>query len=231
MQKFSEVVEHNGGWAFKWGSFSLTFPTHAAALAAAEREIKGSYQVVEHKGAWAYKSDVFSNTFPTHAEALAAAEQFEIDSNIYKVVELDGVWAYTCYNAVMMTFPTRAAALARVEQREIEDRESSDSTDWHVSWQVADDPHYQLDDSARAQLRLLLYPIQFEARPVLGIDRVLKMIFGADAYQSPFECLDAIKRGLGSDEKLSAILPCRHNEDATRNYLRMLSNAIARNCP
>jgi hypothetical protein len=33
-----EVVEHDGGWAYKVGDvFSETFPTHAAAHAAAER--------------------------------------------------------------------------------------------------------------------------------------------------------------------------------------------------
>lgn len=33
-----EIVEHDGGWAYKVGAtFSETFPTHAAALAAARR--------------------------------------------------------------------------------------------------------------------------------------------------------------------------------------------------
>lgn len=33
-----EIVEHDGGWAYKVGAtFSETFPNHAAALAAARR--------------------------------------------------------------------------------------------------------------------------------------------------------------------------------------------------
>lgn len=33
-----DIVEHDGGWAFKLGdTLSATFPTHAAALAAAKR--------------------------------------------------------------------------------------------------------------------------------------------------------------------------------------------------
>lgn len=33
-----EIVEHDGGWAYKAGAtFSETFPTHEAALAAAKR--------------------------------------------------------------------------------------------------------------------------------------------------------------------------------------------------
>lgn len=33
-----EIVEHDGGWAYKVGAtFSETFPTHSAALAAARR--------------------------------------------------------------------------------------------------------------------------------------------------------------------------------------------------
>ena len=56
-----EIVEHDGGWAYKVGSvFSETFPTHAAALAAAqaaaaEQEVPGHSEVIEYedeKGRW-----------------------------------------------------------------------------------------------------------------------------------------------------------------------------------
>jgi hypothetical protein len=56
-----EIVEHDGGWAYKVGSvFSETFPTHSAALAAAqaaaaEQEVPGHSEVIEYedeKGRW-----------------------------------------------------------------------------------------------------------------------------------------------------------------------------------
>jgi hypothetical protein len=56
-----EVVEHDGGWAYKVdGVFSEPYPTHAAALraaraAAAEQRVPGHSEVIEYedaKGKW-----------------------------------------------------------------------------------------------------------------------------------------------------------------------------------
>jgi hypothetical protein len=56
-----EIVEHDGGWAYKVdGVFSEPFPTHAAALkaataAAAEQKVPGESAVIEFedtKGKW-----------------------------------------------------------------------------------------------------------------------------------------------------------------------------------
>jgi len=56
-----EIVEHDGGWAYKVdGVFSESFPTHAAALkaakaAAAEQQVPGDTEVIEfedEKGKW-----------------------------------------------------------------------------------------------------------------------------------------------------------------------------------
>jgi len=55
------IVEHDGGWAYKVGEvFSETFPSHAAALAAAklaatEQQVPGSSATIEYedeKGIW-----------------------------------------------------------------------------------------------------------------------------------------------------------------------------------
>jgi hypothetical protein len=49
-----EIVEHDGGWAYKVdGVFSEPFPTHAAALyaaraAAAEQRVPGHSEVIEY---------------------------------------------------------------------------------------------------------------------------------------------------------------------------------------
>jgi hypothetical protein len=56
-----EIVQHDGGWAYKVaGVFSETFPTHAEALAAAqaaaeEQEVPGHTETIEYeddKGKW-----------------------------------------------------------------------------------------------------------------------------------------------------------------------------------
>lgn len=56
-----EIVEHDGGWAYKVnGVFSEPYPTHAAALraaqkAAAEQELPGQTENIEYedeKGQW-----------------------------------------------------------------------------------------------------------------------------------------------------------------------------------
>jgi len=56
-----EIVEHDGGWAYKAsGVFSETFPTHAEAraaaeTAAAEQRVPGPTEAIEYedeKGRW-----------------------------------------------------------------------------------------------------------------------------------------------------------------------------------
>jgi len=52
-----EIVEHDGGWAYKvGGSFSETFPTHeaahrAAARAAAEQRLAGDTTAITYENA------------------------------------------------------------------------------------------------------------------------------------------------------------------------------------
>jgi hypothetical protein len=56
-----KIVQHDGGWAYTVdGAFSETFPSHAAALAAAkhaatEQRVPGSTEVIEYEtpdGKW-----------------------------------------------------------------------------------------------------------------------------------------------------------------------------------
>ena len=56
-----QVVEHDGGWAYKLGDvFSETFPSHdaaraAAAAAAAEQQLGGNDEAIEYQdrdGVW-----------------------------------------------------------------------------------------------------------------------------------------------------------------------------------
>jgi Uncharacterized protein conserved in bacteria (DUF2188) len=61
-----EIVEHDGGWAYKVGEvFSEPFPSHAAALAAAtraaaEQRVPGDTEAIDYedeKGAWHQELD------------------------------------------------------------------------------------------------------------------------------------------------------------------------------
>ncbi len=56
-----EIVEHDGGWAYKVGdAFSEAFPSHAAALkaaraAAAEQRVPGRTEIIQYEdenGRW-----------------------------------------------------------------------------------------------------------------------------------------------------------------------------------
>lgn len=52
-----EIVEHDGGWAYRMnGTYSETFPSHAAALAAAriaaaEQQVAGNTEGIEYEDA------------------------------------------------------------------------------------------------------------------------------------------------------------------------------------
>ena len=52
VEEIYQVVEHDGGWAYKVGAvFSETYPTHAAAAAAAKRaaaeqQVPGETEVI-----------------------------------------------------------------------------------------------------------------------------------------------------------------------------------------
>jgi hypothetical protein len=70
-----EIVEHDGGWAYKAdGVFSETFPSHAAALkaaqrAAAEQRVRGSTTVIQfedEKGRWHTETARGSDRPETH---------------------------------------------------------------------------------------------------------------------------------------------------------------------
>jgi hypothetical protein len=86
-----------------------------------------------------------------------------------------------------------------------------------------------LDDRTKAQLRALLYPVQFEQQPELGIDRVLRMVVARSPQPTtPSDYLRAISLALESrDGELAGIIPHTLSEDAIRLYLQQLSHRLA----
>jgi hypothetical protein len=81
----------------------------------------------------------------------------------------------------------------------------------------------EFDVQRAAILRMLIYPIQFDTEPVMGVDRVLKMVVYADhtKLQVP-DIIVAIDAGLGSDAKLSELIPQPHSESVIREFLSAL---------
>ena len=72
-------------------------------------------------------------------------------------------------------------------------------------------------------LRMLIYPVQFEANPSDGIDHVIAQVVFADHLKlSVPEVLAAIDAGLASDSKLSELIPQSHSEAVIRGFLSAL---------
>jgi hypothetical protein len=83
------------------------------------------------------------------------------------------------------------------------------------------------DLHAAAILRLLIYPIQFEAEPVKGIDRVLAVVVDADYMMvSRTEFTDAIDAGLASNARLAELIPQSHPEATIRGYLEAVRSRL-----
>ncbi|WP_348263430.1 hypothetical protein P8935_02480 [Telmatobacter sp. DSM 110680] len=79
------------------------------------------------------------------------------------------------------------------------------------------------DLKAAAILRKLIYPIQFQADPLDGIDRVITQVVFADHTRVPrSDVIAAIDAGLASDAQLSGLIPQSHSEAVIRSFLSAL---------
>jgi hypothetical protein len=85
-----------------------------------------------------------------------------------------------------------------------------------------------LDDRTKELLQALLYPVQFDAQPELGISRVLRKVVDRNALEaSPLDYLRAIDTALqSSDERLADIIPQTHSETDIRAYLSRLKQSF-----
>jgi len=76
-------------------------------------------------------------------------------------------------------------------------------------------------------LRMLIYPVQFEANPSDGIDHVIAQVVFADHLKlSVPEVLAAIDAGLASHSKLSELIPQSHSEAVIRGFLSALRTRL-----
>lgn len=78
----------------------------------------------------------------------------------------------------------------------------------------------ELDSRSAGILRMLIYPIQFDAKPEESIDRVLKRVVYADHLKlQTQDVIAAIDAGLASKTRLSELIPQCHTEDVIRSFL------------
>lgn len=76
------------------------------------------------------------------------------------------------------------------------------------------------DPRAAAILRMLIYPIQFDADPLNGIDRVVKQVVFAEHLKLSLpEVIAAIDAGLASHAHLSELIPQPHPEPVIRSFI------------
>jgi hypothetical protein len=81
----------------------------------------------------------------------------------------------------------------------------------------------EFDPREAAILRMLIYPIQFDADPLNGIDRVIAQVVNAEHLKlSPLDVIAAIDSGLASHAKLSELIPQSHPEEVIRSFLSAL---------
>ena len=74
-----------------------------------------------------------------------------------------------------------------------------------------------------AILRMLIYPVQFEANPSDGIEHVIAQVVFADHLKLSLpDVLAAIDAGLASHSKLSELIPQSHSEVVIRGFLSAL---------
>jgi hypothetical protein len=76
------------------------------------------------------------------------------------------------------------------------------------------------DPRAAAILRMLIYPIQFDADPLNGIDHVVTQVVLAEHLKLSLpEFIAAIDAGLASHASLSELIPQSHAEPVIRAFL------------
>jgi hypothetical protein len=86
-----------------------------------------------------------------------------------------------------------------------------------------------MDDGAcwRGHIRALLYPVQFAATPLDGVDRVLRTVVMAGALNAtPQQYLRSIRAALASPIDLARLIPQPHPDATIRAYLAELERRL-----
>jgi len=76
-------------------------------------------------------------------------------------------------------------------------------------------------------IRALIYPVQFDPRPLDGVDRVIDTVVKPGSLgATPEEYRAGIHEALASADRLSSLIPQDHSEDVIRQYLAEVARRI-----
>lgn len=78
----------------------------------------------------------------------------------------------------------------------------------------------------RAFIRMLIYPIQFDAEPHKHVEKVLRLVIDRDKVNLPADYLRAIEAALHSADSLKDLLPQDHPEAVIRSFLAEVEKAL-----
>jgi hypothetical protein len=85
----------------------------------------------------------------------------------------------------------------------------------------------ELTGLSKALVKALIDPVQAEADPLNGVDRVIdEVALNSVLDSTPYDYLAAIDQALQSKTQLSLMEPRKHSEQALRNYLLTLSERL-----
>ena len=88
-----------------------------------------------------------------------------------------------------------------------------------------------LTQREKGLIRALLYPVQFDRNPgdTDNVERVLRLVIQKGSLNADEEeYLSAIKNGLSSKEKLTALVPGMKGECKVRDFLRRVEEELGR---
>jgi hypothetical protein len=85
----------------------------------------------------------------------------------------------------------------------------------------------ELTGLSKALVRALIDPVQAEADPLTGVDRVIEEVALNSVLDStPYDFLASIDQALQSETQLSLMGARKHSEHALRNFLLTLSERL-----
>lgn len=85
----------------------------------------------------------------------------------------------------------------------------------------------ELTGLSKALVRALIDPVQTEADPLNGVDRVIdEVALNSVLDSTPYDFLASIDQALQSETQLALMGARKHSEQALRNYLLTLSERL-----
>jgi hypothetical protein len=86
----------------------------------------------------------------------------------------------------------------------------------------------ELSQTSRSRVQALIYPVQFEADPSHGIERVVRQVIQNSVLGATAEdFIASIGEALKSETQLCSLIPQEHSEAVIRKFLAELLTRLA----